>query len=48
MNAGAVIDRLAVATAAQLALVELYERAHRNRPTVLAAAHKRLTEPPGA
>jgi hypothetical protein len=44
MNADAVIARLRGATAAELALVELYERAHKRRKTVLAAAEQRLRE----
>jgi hypothetical protein len=42
MNANAVIVRLREAGAAELALVELYEPAHKRRKTVLAAAERRL------
>jgi len=42
MNAGAVIDRLGAASPAELATVELYELAHRNRRTVLQAAQREL------
>jgi hypothetical protein len=48
MNAHAVIARVRKATAAELALVELYERAHKRRRTVLAAAerrHKQISGP---
>jgi hypothetical protein len=41
MNANAVIKRLPEANAAELALAELYERAHKRRKTVLAAAERR-------
>jgi hypothetical protein len=44
MNANAVIARLRKASAAELALVELYERAHKHRKTVLAAAERRHRE----
>ena len=44
MQADAVIARLNEASAAELALVELYERAHRRRKTVLAAAERRHRE----
>jgi hypothetical protein len=44
MNANAVITRLREASAAELALVELYEPAHKGRKTVLAAAERRLRE----
>jgi len=44
MNAEAVIARLREASAAELAMVELYERGHRQRKTVLAAAEKRHKE----
>ena len=42
MNARTVISRLAQATKAELAAVELYERAHRGRRTVLEAAEREL------
>ncbi len=42
MNARDVIARLAAADRAELAAVELYERQHRNRRTVLAVAERRL------
>jgi hypothetical protein len=42
MNAGAVIDRLGGASAAELAAVELYELANRKRRTVLQAAQREL------
>jgi hypothetical protein len=42
MNARTVISRLAQATAAELAAVELYEGAHRARSTVLEAAEREL------
>lgn len=44
MNANAVIARLREASAAELALVELYEPAHKGRKTVLAAAERRLQD----
>jgi len=44
MNAEAVIARLREGTAAELALVELYEQAHKGRQTVLAAAERRHKE----
>jgi hypothetical protein len=44
MQADAVIARLHEANAAELAVVELYERAHRGRKTVLAAAERRHRE----
>ena len=44
MNADAVIARLREASAAELALVELYERSHRRRQTVLTAAERRHKE----
>jgi light-harvesting protein B-800-850 alpha chain len=44
MNADAVIARLREASAAELALVELYERSHRRRQTVLSAAERRHKE----
>jgi hypothetical protein len=42
MKASEVVARLNQAGAAELAVVELYERAHKNRQTVLGAAAKRL------
>jgi hypothetical protein len=42
MNARTVISRLSQATAAELAAVQLYERAHRDRRTVLEAAEREL------
>jgi hypothetical protein len=42
MTAADVIDRLAVADAAQLAVVRLYEPMHRDRRTVLAEVDRRL------
>jgi hypothetical protein len=44
MNADAVIARLREASAAELAVVELYERSHRRRQTVLTAAERRHKE----
>ena len=44
MNANTVIARLREASAAELALVELYEPAHKGRKTVLTAAERRLRE----
>jgi hypothetical protein len=42
MHADDVIDRIETATTAELAVVELYEQAHKQRPTVLTAAERRL------
>jgi hypothetical protein len=42
MNARAVISRLAQATAAELAAIQLYESAHRSRRTVLQAVEREL------
>lgn len=42
MNAGEVISRLADATPAELAAVQLYESAHKQRETVIAAAAQAL------
>jgi len=42
MTAADVIARLVVASAEELAAVALYERAHRDRSTVVAAAQRRL------
>ncbi len=42
LDAAAVIDRIASATDAELALVKLYEQSHRQRPTVLEAVEDRL------
>jgi hypothetical protein len=42
MNANAVIARLREASAAELALVQLHEPAHKRRRTVLEAAERRL------
>lgn len=49
MAADAVVDRLTQLDAPQLAVVELYERSHKNRETVLDAAERRLRSltPPG-
>lgn len=49
MNARDVIDRLVSATPEELAAVELYERSHRRRKTVVAAAERalKLAAPPG-
>jgi hypothetical protein len=44
MNAAEVRDRVAVADAAQLAIVQLYESTHRKRRTVLQAAERRARE----
>jgi hypothetical protein len=50
MAAQAVVTRLQQASPEELAVVELYERMHKARRTVLAAAERRLRElnPPGA
>jgi hypothetical protein len=45
MNARTVISRLAQATKAELAAVELYERGHRGRRTVLDAVKRELRTP---
>jgi hypothetical protein len=42
LDADAVIDRIAVAGGAELALVALYEQAHKQRQTVLEAVERRL------
>jgi hypothetical protein len=42
LDAHAVIDRIAAASGAELALVELYEQAHKQRQTVLEAVERRL------
>jgi hypothetical protein len=42
MSAGDVISRLADATPAELAAVQLYESAHKQRETVIAAAARAL------
>jgi hypothetical protein len=42
MNARTVISRLAGASAAELAAVDLYERAHRSRRTILEAVEREL------
>lgn len=42
MNAGDVVARLEQAQPAEVAVVRLYEQAHRRRKTVLAAADRRL------
>lgn len=49
MHARDVIDRLASASPEELAAVELYERSHRRRKTVVAAAERalKLATPPG-
>jgi hypothetical protein len=44
MKAADVIDRLASASAEELATVELYEVAGRNRKSVVAAAQKALKQ----
>jgi hypothetical protein len=44
LTARDVVDRLAIASPAVLAVVELYERAHRDRRTVIAAVERRLRE----
>jgi hypothetical protein len=51
MNADAVIGRVRNASAAELTLVELYERVNKHRKTVLAAAerrHKAISGPAGS
>lgn len=45
MNAHEVIHHLTGATADEAAVVELYERSHRKRKTVLATAERRLRQP---
>jgi hypothetical protein len=45
MNAHEVIHRLTGASADEAAVVELYERSHGKRKTVLAAAERRLRRP---
>lgn len=47
MNAHEVIHHLTGATAEEAAVVELYERSHSKRKTVLAAAERRLRRPAG-
>jgi hypothetical protein len=49
MKAGRVVERIASLDAAQLAVLELYERTHKKRQSVLNAAAKRLQSlsPPG-
>lgn len=42
LNAEEAIDRISAASAAELAVVELYEQTHKKRRTVLDAAAKRL------
>jgi hypothetical protein len=42
LDADAVIDRIALASGAELAVVELYEQAHKQRQTVLEAVERRL------
>jgi hypothetical protein len=42
MNAKQVISRLATASRAELAAVELYERGHRGRQTIMAAVARQL------
>jgi hypothetical protein len=42
LNAADVIERIAAATAEELAAVELYEVAHRDRATVVAAVEREL------
>jgi hypothetical protein len=44
MKAADVVDRLATADSAQLAVVQLYENQGRARKTVLAAVERRLKE----
>lgn len=48
MNAHDVIHRLTVVGTEEAAAVELYERSHGTRKTVLAAAERRLRQPAGA
>ena len=51
MNAKSVIARIREAGAVEVALVELYERAHKRRKTVLDAAgrrHKEISGPPAS
>jgi hypothetical protein len=48
MSASEVISRLAEATREELATVELYERLHRRRSTVMAAAQRQLERATGA
>jgi hypothetical protein len=43
MNASAVVDRLAAASPAQLAVVELYENGHKARKSILAEVQRRLS-----
>jgi hypothetical protein len=45
MNAHEVIHRLSGASPEEAAVVELYERQHGTRKTVLAAAERRLRRP---
>jgi hypothetical protein len=42
LTAQDIIDHLSTASPEEAALIELYEPMHRNRPTVLAAAERRL------
>ena len=42
MNADALVERIAGASAAEVAVVQLYETSHRARKTVLFAAERRL------
>jgi hypothetical protein len=48
MNAEAVTARIGEASPAELAVIELYEQAHRKRQTVLAAAKTQLSKSPGS
>jgi hypothetical protein len=44
MTAADIRDRVVIADAAELAVVQLYESAHRNRRTVLEAVERRSKE----
>jgi hypothetical protein len=46
MNARQVIERLADASDAELAVIQLYESTHRGRRTLISAVERRLTHPP--
>jgi len=48
MAARQVIDRLAAATTEELAAIQLYEGAHRNRRTVLEAVQRQLRSAAGS
>jgi hypothetical protein len=45
LNARDVVARLAAASTAEVAAVQLYEGMHRNRQTVIAAAQRELAKP---